>query len=89
MELITRITSLFIKRNRRSSSGETQEQQQNGQMEEEDEELGGCKGEPEWPVDRLGGREGGGIPGVTLRQGAEAESLPPLHFQEIVAPYVT
>lgn len=49
----------------------------NGQMEEEDEELGGCKGEPVWPVDRVGGREGGGIPGVTLRQGAEAESQPP------------
>lgn len=41
-------------------------------------------------TDWVGGREGGGIPGVTLRQGAEAEPPPsPLLFQEIVAPYVT
>lgn len=26
-------------------------------MEEEDEEMGGCKGELEWPMDREGGRE--------------------------------
>lgn len=49
----------------------------NGQMAEEDEELCGCKGEPERPMDREGGEEGGGIPGVTLRQGAEAGSQTP------------
>lgn len=65
----------------------------NRQMAEEDEEPCGGKGELERPTDREGGEEGGGIPGVTLRQGAEAEAQtpppPPLHFQEIVASYVT
>lgn len=34
----------------------------NRQMEEEDEEMGGCKGELEQPMDGGGGREGGRIP---------------------------